>query len=703
MSKKQMRKMLAKRTTQEDIKKRAEFQEEYGDFDIPEQYDNDPELEEEVIDESEVTSAIFNMITVGPYEMQSIFSEKALRDDCKDFDDITHDDQLNMITRSEEHEQDKDKYNELVRKVYSDTEAASKLDGDCDNPLVMELSLENDETCWQGITSRFKATVYDFDKGTKPYCVKCYARPKLKHELIKRHLNCLNESEQVYINPVAMQGEFNNKSVSYWAVHLMQYTRTVNGKDTLFNYYEIYTKDLVHCVLCLKKDFEKVVKGIADYHFHYSTVNSMIKLSQSYIKTGYARRSFSNEWHRKATPAPVHTPLTEEEEHILISLPDTVRDFALNMVGYAALATIIPELSELSDAPKILAPAIETDSNSARPAIRLIRHCFVYTGDGDIPEAYVFPLSKNEAVDMRGCDRRIITIDTSACNEKLKVDDAFALAAPDYAEYIRERCRRVEYPYTWLPLCIGKQMWNDKDYLPMLCEDLHDTDVDDLKQVIRKLYRNAIVGIGEDGNPALLKYVTEYYREADSIRNKELRNGSYQERMQDLIDGSWRYTVRDNPNLLMTKEEKEQEDFVDSISEDFEEEFSAPPVPLSKAEMTDQILDSINDMLASNSPDILREKPTSSEHAEEHTFIYKTFKYFVLAVCDDMLARLISENGYTSYTAKDFWDCCVKRGITQGSEGERRMRASFSGNKVGVMALQLEGEPDNCWLKLPTA
>jgi len=232
---------------------------------------------------------------------------------------------------------------------------------------------------------------------------------------------------------------------------------------------------------------------------------------------------------------------------------------------------------------------------------------------------------------------------------------------------------------------------------------LHDTDVDDLKQVIRKLYRNAIVGIGEDGNPALLKYVTEYYREADSIRNKELRNGSYQERMQDLIDGSWRYTVRDNPNLLMTKEEKEQEDFVDSISEDFEEEFSAPPVPLSKAEMTDQILDSINDMLAGNSPDILREKPTSSEHAEEHTFIYKTFKYFVLAVCDDMLARLISENGYTSYTAKDFWDCCVKRGITQGSEGERRMRASFSGNKVGVMALQLEGEPDNCWLKLPTA
>jgi len=703
MSKKQMRKMLAKRTTQEDIKKRAEFQEEYGDFDIPEQYDNDPELEEEVIDESEAPSDIYNVITVDPYEMQSFFSKNALRDDCKDFDDITYGDRLNMITRSEEYKRDKDKYHELVRKAYSDVEAASKLDSDSDNPLVMEEPSSDDEVLWQGIFSRFKATVFEFDRGTKLYCVKRFARPKLKHELIKRHLNCLNEAERTCIDISSMQGRFNNDPVSYWAVHLMQYTRTVNGEDSLYNYYEIYTKDWVYSVLCMKTDLERVVKSSADYHFHYSTVNNMIKLSQNYIRVEYARRSFSDEWHRKATPAPVHTPLTEEEEHILISLPDTVRDFALNMVGYAALATIIPELSELSDAPKILAPAIETDSNSARPAIRLIRHSFVYTGDGDIPEAYVFPLSKNEAVDMRGCDRRIITIDTSACNEKLKVDDAFALATPDYAEYIRERCRRVKYPYTWLPLCVGKKLWNDNDYFPMLCEDLHDTDVDDLKQVIRKLYRNAIVGIGEDGNPALLKYVTEYYREADSIRNKELRNGSYQERMQDLIDGSWRYTVRDNPNLLMTKEEKEQEDFVDSISEDFEEEFSAPPVPLSKAEMTDQILDSINDMLAGNSPDILREKPTSSEHAEEHTFIYKTFKYFVLAVCDDMLARLISENGYTSYTAKDFWDCCVKRGITQGSEGERRMRASFSGNKVGVMALQLEGEPDNCWLKLPTA
>ncbi len=161
--------------------------------------------------------------------------------------------------------------------------------------------------------------------------------------------------------------------------------------------------------------------------------------------------------------------------------------------------------------------------------------------------------------------------------------------------------------------------------------------------------------------------------------------------------------LRDNPNLLMTKEEKELEDFVDSISEDFEEEFSAPPVPLSKAEMTDQILNNINDMLASDSPEILREKPTSSEHAKKLTFIYKTPDTFALVVCNDMLVRLISENGYTSYTAEDFWDCCIKRKITESSKKQKLLRASFSGKREGVMALQLEGDPDNCWLKLPTA
>ncbi len=700
--KKEIKRRIIAEITKEEQRARSEYADDYL-YKEPITEDEDADEEDSCDDYCDDTCDKYNTIKVGPYEMQSIFSEKALRGDCKDFDDITHDDQHNMITRSEEYKRDKDKYNELVRKAYSDTEAASKLDSDSVNPLILELSSDNDEILWQGIINRFKATVLEFDNSTKPYYVKHSARQNLEFELITHHLNCLNESEQVYINPVAMQGEFNNNSVSYWAVHLIQYTRTVNGEDILFNYYEIYTKGWVHSVLCMKSDLERVVKGIADYHFHYSIVHNMIKLSQNYVRVEYARRSFSNEWYSKVTPAPVHTPLTVEEEHILISLPDSVREFTLNMVGYAALATIIPELSELSDAPKILAPAIVADTDSARPATKLIGQSFVYTGDGDIPEAYVFPLSKNEAVDTRGCDRRIIIIDTSACGEKLKVDDAFALAAPDYAEYIRERCRRVEYPYTWLPLCIGKQMWNDKDYLPMLCEDLHDTDVEDLKQIIRKLYRNAIVGIGEDGNPPLLEYVTEYYREADSIRKKELKNGSYQERMQDLIEGSWKYTVRDNPNLLMTKDEKEQEDFVDSIIEDFEEEFSAPPVPLSKTEMTDHILASINDMLASNSPDILREKPTSSEHAKELTFIYKTPDTFALAVCNDMLTRLISDNGYMSYTAEDFWDCCIKRKITQGSKKQKLLRASFSGKREGVMALKLEGEPDNCWLKLPTA
>lgn len=709
MTKKETRRQIAVLASQVESKMREKFQEEYGDYEGTELYDKKSQAEEDTIQELETEDEEvdnyelflknWNVIKVGAYEMQSHFSEKTLRGDQEDDDSITYYERKHMINCPEEYERDKIKYNVLVRKQYEHIETAELLDSDSDNPLELELSSYNDELYWHGIISRFKATVYYFDKTVDPFHIQPFARPKLKSEFIKHHLKRLNEPDVTFLNHKSMEGTFNGKQVSCWAVHLIVYTRTINSKEEDFNYYEIYTEDWVYSILCHKYDLEKALKEITELHLSYSTVKNMIMTSQNHIKLEHAYRSFSNEWFRNVIPTPVHTALTETEEQMLVHTPAPKRKFIFKIVGYAALATIIPELSELHDVPKILAPVIEANSSETRAVLDLVKSCFAYTGDGDNPEAYIFPFKKNEDVDTRGCERRIITIDTSERSKKLKDKDAFAIAMSEYSEYIKERRRKVNYPHTWLPLCVGKQVWNRNEYLVLSSESLTENEVAVLSPIIRKLYRNALVGIGEGGNPQLLEYVTEYYREADRRCEQGGYKGSYKERMHDLIDACCSYMLRDNPNILNAEAPADESIAV----ADDEATTIVSPASLSKTEMTDQILNSINDMLASNSPEIIMDKPASAEQAKKVTFIYKTPQTLVLAVCKDMLSALISDKGYDLYSVDDFWNCCAERGITQCSKGENKFRALIQQSKVGVMALQLKGEPGNCRLKLPTA
>lgn len=63
-------------------------------------------------------------------------------------------------------------------------------------------------------------------------------------------------------NPLKITGFIEDTAFSYWAVKPIIYHRKVNGRDELFNYYEIYTRNNVRCVICppqsLKRSWNQV-------------------------------------------------------------------------------------------------------------------------------------------------------------------------------------------------------------------------------------------------------------------------------------------------------------------------------------------------------------------------------------------------------------------------------------------------------------
>lgn len=124
-------------------------------------------------------------------------------------------------------------------------------------------------------------------------------------------------------------------------------------------------------------------------------------------------------------------------------------------------------------------------------------------------------------------------IDTTAMHGRDKEQKLFQTILDDYIRYAEQKIVPVAYPdIGWLPLVISTDERDERFYnIDIQSADL--SMVTEVTAVLRKLYRNALVGISESGFARLRETVIAWADEKVTERNA---TGAYSSRYKSMPD-----------------------------------------------------------------------------------------------------------------------------------------------------------------------
>ena len=511
---------------------------------------------------------------VGNKTMTCIFPKRLFKDDYEP----TSKEKLLKVYYEDEWAEAYSLYHELLDEYHLGSKQAQQMQNG-DNPLQYPFS-EKQPTGIDRIKKRFEGMVAEFDRHNKPALVKEYPL-EIKEEYVFTELFDRIKSKDIIIkNKKNIRGSIDKTEFRYWAIKPFVYSHIVNGNKKIYNYYEIYSKSSVCCVICETNSLKKILENNG-YEYDHAIITKQILESAKHLPLEEVPRIFDFHWFEHAFPINEPIVLSDSDVNQLLWLPWEIQELIFTVLGYSVLALIAPDMSDQN---KIKGISIfaenklgkntdeDTDEDSERGSKsrkskkakksqneisyevveglkKLTSACFVSGGGCDLPHTICLNVRALGRTIPELCERRIVLLDTTDFRDNTGTEqENLRKILGEYLQYAN-RFEPQKFPLTWLPLIISNNGRDDRFY--NLYFSYFDMKwVTDVTPVLRKLYRNALVGVSTRGFSKLREQVIAWVDEIETESNADGMRRTDIEKMTDYLYACCRYTAAGNEALI---------------------------------------------------------------------------------------------------------------------------------------------------------
>lgn len=615
---------------------------------------------------------------VGDKVMTCIFPKRLFKDDYEP----TSQEKLLKIFYQDEWAEAYRLYQELMDEYYLGSEQVQQMQNG-DNPVQYPFS-EEQPTGIDRIKNRFEGMVAEFDIHNMPALVK-ECPLDIKEEYIYNELFDRIKSKGITIkNKKNIKGAIDGSKFSYWALKPLIYSHRSNDKEVIYNYYEIYSKDSVCCVICAPNALKKTLANNG-YEYDYDIISDQVEESAKYLRAEIVTRTFKFHWFEHALPISEPNTLSDSEVNQLLMLSRKTQELIFTVLGYSVLALIAPDMSEKNKIKAIHIAEREDvqffvgDDSDTKPNAKskkknknnnsVISHeivktlqsiasaCFVSGGGCDLSQTMYVDVKTSDRAVSELCERRIVLLDTINLRGYIEKDQKMLQEIlGEYLQYA-DQFEPKKFPTPWLPLVIGKDEFDDRYYnLTFKERDMYG--VTDVTPVLRKLYRNALVGTSSGDFSKLREQVIAWSDEIETKRNADGTKRTYFQEMTDYLYACCRYTVAGNETLIEAIHSALYYERGDKSNESLPDDDENPKTE-STPKMTENCAKVIDAIFA-----LVREQKITEERnhtdRDKAAFIYTHKGVRCVCLGDNYLSDIIADAGVGDYTCEDFVRDCDK-------------------------------------------
>lgn len=619
---------------------------------------------------------------VGDKIMTSIFPKRLFKDDYEP----TSQEKLLKIFYQDEWAEAYRLYHELLDDYHLGSEQAQQMQNG-DNPVQYPFA-EEQPTGIDRIKKRFEGMVAEFDIHNMPALVK-ECPLDIKEEYIYNELFDRIKSKGITIkNKKNIKGAIDGSKFSYWALKPLIYSHRSNDKEVIYNYYEIYSKDSVCCVICAPNALKKTLANNG-YEYDYDIISDQVEESAKYLRAEIVTRTFKFHWFEHAVPINEPVALSDSDVDQLLSLSRGTQELIFSILGYSVLALIAPDMSEnnkikaihiaeranvklltgdeCDTKPNAKSKKKQKNQSTISPVIvdalkEITSACFVSAGGCDLPHTMYVDVKTSDRAVSELCERRLVFLDTTTlCEDTDKDQKKYREILGEYLQYA-DQFEPKKFPTPWLPLVIAKEYYDDRFY----CLKFKETDmygVTDVTPVLRKLYRNALVGTSSGDFSILREQIIVWSDEIEAKRNADGTRRTYIEEMTDFLYACCRYTVAGNEALIKAIHSALYYEPVDNSNESLTDDDKNPETE-SAPEMTENCAKVIDAIFA-----LVKEQKITEERngdvPDMAAFIYTHKGVRCVCLGDNYLSNVIADASIDDYTCGDFVRDCDKDGILE--------------------------------------
>lgn len=665
--------------------------EEVSELEEVEEDEEDEDDDNDLYDENDQPKE--HTFVVGDKRMTSIFPKRLFKEKYKP----TTEEKLLIIYYQDEWEEAQRQYHELLDEYFLGSEQAQQMQNG-DNPVQYPFA-EEQPTGIDRIKKRFESMVAEFDINSKPALVKEIPLD-IKKEYIYTELFDRIKSKGIIIkNQKSIKGSVDGSDFSYWAIKPLTYCHRSNSQEKIYNYYEIYSKDKVCCVICRGHDLKKVLEdnGCA---FQHDLITRQIEESAKHLPVKEVTRTFEYHWFEHAFPINESVALSDSETEQLLGLSRKTQELIFSVLGYSVLALIAPDMSEhnkikaIHIAERKSVEFINGDDSETKKNAKskkknkskngsisqeivnglksIASACFVSGGGCDLSQTMYLDVKKPHRAISELCERRIVLLDATNLQGYIDKDQKILGEYLQYADQFEPK----KFPTPWLPLIIGNDVFDDRYYnLTFKERDMYG--VTDVTPVLRKLYRNALVGTSSGDFSKLREQIIVWSDEIEAKRNADGTKRTYFQEMTDYLYACCRYTVAGNEALIKAIHSALYYEPVDNSNESLTDDDKNPETE-SAPEMTENCAKVIDAIFA-----LVKEQKITEERKgtdiDSSAFIYTHKGVRCVCLGNKILSDIIVGAGVDDYTCEDFVRDCDKDGsLEKNTKSDLTLSVKFN-------------------------
>ncbi len=651
---------------------------------------------------------------VGDKVMTCIFPKRLFKDDYEP----TSQEKLLKIFYQDEWAEAYRLYQELMDEYYLGSEQVQQMQNG-DNPVQYPFS-EEQPTGIDRIKNRFEGMVAEFDIYNKPALVKEIPLD-IKKEYIYTELFDRIKSKGIIIkNQKSIKGSVDGSDFSYWAIKPLTYCHRSNGQEKIYNYYEIYSKDKVCCVICRGHDLKKVLEdnGCA---FQHDLITRQIEESAKHLPVKEVTRTFEFHWFEHAIPINEPVVLSDSEVNQLLGISRKTQELIFTVLGYSVLALIAPDMSEKNKIKAIHIAEREDvqffvgDDSDTKPNAKskkknknnnsVISHeivktlqsiasaCFVSGGGCDLPHTMYVDVKTSDRAVSELCERRIVLLDTINLRGYIEKDQKMLQEIlGEYLQYA-DQFEPKKFPTPWLPLVIGKDEFDDRFY-NLTFKERDMAGVTEVTPVLRNLYRNALVGTSSGDFSKLREQVIAWSDEIETKRNADGTRRTYFQEMTDYLYACCRYTAAGNEELVKVMHSAFYDTPTDTPGESISDD-DANPETESTPKMTEncaKVIDAIFALVREHK--ITEEKITADINMA--AFIYYHDGKPCVCLGEKYISKVIADLNIHDYTFMHFIQDCANGNLLEisGHKG-LKLNVRYNGPNKKITAIKFPKDFNN--------
>lgn len=631
---------------------------------------------------------------VGDKRMTSIFPKRLFKEKYKP----TTEEKLLIIYYQDEWEEAQRQYHELLDEYFLGSEQAQQMQNG-DNPVQYPFA-EEQPTGIDRIKKRFERMVAEFDINSKPALVKEIPLD-IKKEYIYSELFDRIKSKGVFIKSKKnISGSIDENEFSYWAIKPFKYIRHTNNKVEIYNYYEIYSKDKICCIICETKSLKNTLDNNGCVYDH-AIITKQILESAKHLPDKEVIRIFEFHWFEHAFPINEPVALSDSETEQLLGLSRKTQELIFSVLGYSVLALIAPDMSEhnkikaIHIAERKSVEFINGDDSETKKNAKskkknksknglisqeivnglksIASACFVSGGGCDLSQTMYVDVKTSDRAVSELCERRLVYLDTTTLREDTDKDQKkYREILGEYLQYA-DQFEPKKFPTPWLPLIIGNDVFDDRYYnLTFKERDMYG--VTDVTPVLRKLYRNALVGTSSGDFSKLREQVIAWSDEIETKRNADGTRRTFFQEMTDYLYACCRYTVAGNEALIKAIHSALYYEPVDNSNESLPDDDKNPETE-SAPEMTENCAKVIDAIFAL----VKEQKITEEKNADDidmAAFIYSHNGTRCVCLGKKYISKVIADLNIHDYTFMEFIQDCANGNLLEIS--------GHKGLKLGV-------------------